>query len=87
MERIVSVAINNGGMIWSLPSPARHHTVLHAISAFGIDAIEHGHPDAQGFMTSTGRYVGRREATHIAVVAGQIDEPKWPPDLYSEDLW
>jgi len=23
MERVVSVAINNGGMIWSLPSPAR----------------------------------------------------------------
>lgn len=86
-ERIVSAAINSGGMIWSLPSPARHHTILHAMSAFGIDAIKHGHPDAQGFLTSTGRYVGRREAARIAYEAEQIEKTKWPPDLYSEDLW
>lgn len=86
-ERIVSVAINNGSMIWSLPSPARHHSVLRAMSDFGIDAITHGNPDAQGFMTSTGRYVGRREAAQIAQEAGQIDKPKWPPELFSEDLW
>jgi hypothetical protein len=41
----------------------------------------------QGFLTSEGRFVGRREATSIAVIAEQIQNPKWPPDLDSEDLW
>lgn len=86
-ERIVSVAINSGGIIWSLPSPARHHTVLRSMSELGIDAIKEGNPDAQGFLTSAGRYVGRREAAQIAVEAKQIKKCQWPPDLYSEDLW
>jgi hypothetical protein len=41
----------------------------------------------QGFYTSAGRFVDRVEAVEIAKAAGQITEPKWPPQLYSEDLW
>jgi|GEM_PF-3463496 len=37
-----------------------------------------------GFVTSTGRFVGRGEAAKIAFAAGQIREPV--AELYSEDL-
>jgi len=43
--------------------------------------------DAQGFLLSDGRFCRRKAAAGIAIKAGQIDELKWPPDLYSEDLW
>jgi hypothetical protein len=43
--------------------------------------------DEQGFVTSDGRFVGRKQAGCIAILAGQIERLKWPPLLYSEDLW
>lgn len=86
MERIVAAAVHAYGATWSLPRPARHHNVLWAIDKAGLSAIEPG-PEAQGFLTSEGRFVGRREAAGIAIAAGQIITTKWPPDLYSEDLW
>lgn len=44
--------------------------------------------DQQGFLTSRGRFVGRREAAQIAVTAGQIEvENLRSGELYSEDLW
>lgn len=39
----------------------------------------------QGFITSTGRYVNRVEAMHVAFEAGQIPELK--DELFSEDLY
>jgi aryl-alcohol dehydrogenase-like predicted oxidoreductase len=85
-ELIVSAAVNAYGAIWSLPRPARHHDVLRAIDEAGLSAIAPG-PDAQGFLTSDGRFVDRKAAVRIALDAEQIKEPQWPPDLYSEDLW
>lgn len=44
----------------------------------------------QGFLTSTGRYVGRKEAAAIALAAGQILRPEQQGTmerLYSEDLY
>ncbi len=48
----------------------------------------------QGFLTSTGRYVGRAEAWRIAHAAGQLVEPSASaasrhdePWLFSEDLY
>lgn len=39
----------------------------------------------QGFLTSRNRFVTRREAAEIALVAGQIKEMK--KELFSEDLY
>jgi hypothetical protein len=43
-----------------------------------------------GFMTSRGRFVGRREAARIVVAAGQ-GSPRvyegYEPALFSEDMW
>lgn len=41
--------------------------------------------DDQGFVTSEGQYVGRKEAARIALIAGQITKPT--TILFSEDLW
>ena len=85
--KIVAAAICNDGLIYSLPKPARHGDVLKAMDLMGIDAMAEGYPDAQGFLTSRGGFVKRRKAAGIAIKAGQITEPQWPPHLYSEDLW
>lgn len=70
----------------SAPSPARHGTLLHPLSAMGIRVG----PQDQGFLTNTGRFVGREDAYDIAVASGQpmIDHPsRIVGTLYSEDLW
>jgi hypothetical protein len=85
-EMIVAAALQLDGVTRSMPAPARHHTILHAIDAQGYSPETMARM-VQGFLTSEGRFVGRREATSIAVIAEQIQNPKWPPDLYSEDLW
>ena len=82
--RIVSAALNVDGLIISLPPPARHHDLIHPY--FNLTGHQIG-PGEQGFLASDGRFVDRRTATSIAVRAGQVENPKWPPDLYSEDLW
>lgn len=84
-ERIVAVAIRHRGLVVTLPAPNRHHHILHLLYADEGREVEPA--DKQGFLTSAGRFVERREAAGIAETAGQIVEPKWPPDLYSEDLW
>ena len=35
----------------------------------------------------TGKYLRRLKLAKAALEAGQIDALKWPPNLYSEDLW
>lgn len=87
-EQIVAASVSAGGITLSAERPGRHHTVLHAMHlALGLDAMELGIPEAQGFLTSEGRHVGRIEAAEIAIRAGQIEKLNWPPYLYSEDLW
>lgn len=45
-------------------------------------------PNAQGFYTSCGRFVDRKEAYKIALIAGQIDCSKGVDgELFSEDLY
>lgn len=85
-ERIVAAAVHAYGATWSLPRPARHHNVLWAIDAAGLCAMTPG-PDAQGFLTSDGRFVGRQEAARIAISAGQVEKVLPCGDLFSEDLW
>lgn len=83
-ERIISVAISAFGIVASLPAPARHGDVLRKLYDFNPIAIG---GDSQGFLTSAGRYVNRRDAADLALAAGQVDKLISAPDLYSEDLW
>ena len=84
MEQIIAVAIHQFGVILSLPSPARHHSIIR-------NAHEGFNPPItgeQGFLTSTGRFVNRRDAWVIAQNAEQMIAHTGPErELYSEDLW
>lgn len=60
----------------------RHHDIM---QRFGKDELI---LTEQGFYTSKGRYVDRKEARHIAIKAGQINNvPKLSERLFSEDLY
>lgn len=84
---IIAAAIQIGGMTVSLPPPARHHTIMSALHDWKEGAGQVG-PDAQGFLTSVGTFVGREDACRIAQSAGQIVEKTFPTHLlFSEDLW
>lgn len=99
-ETIVAAAIRtrfecpgtpNSEQIVSAPPPARHHTLIHPLNHHakggGYKRVQ---PEDQGFLTSTGRFVDRKEAMTIAVSSGQpmINHPsRNNHTLYSEDLW
>lgn len=86
-ETIETAAIRANGTIFSLPRPGRHCDVFKDMREnHGIENVLG--PDNQGFVTSTGRFVGRQEAMRIAKAAKQIERGKFQPDtLFSEDLW
>ena len=89
-ERIACAAMKIGAeVVASLPPPARHHSIIRALyDCTGDDRLTAVPPEAQGFLTNTGRFVGREEAFCIARDAGQIINKTPPSDmLFSEDLW
>lgn len=84
-ETIEAAAIRVAGVVYTVPRPGRHHDVFkvmprhHTLSS---------HIDGQGFITSTGRFVDRKEAALIARAANQlIREPTPSYMLTSEDVW
>lgn len=81
---IISVAILQDGLIISLPPPHRHHHIIRMMADAGFPTPIKGE---QGFISSKGNYVDRHLAGQIAIADGQIDCLRWPPQLYSEDLW
>lgn len=89
-ETIEKAACVYKGVVYSLPRPARHHTVMRHIWDTVSDKAFIG-PGAQGFVTNTGRFVNRRKALRIVKAAGQpqIDHPALNAggQLFSEDLW
>ena len=79
---IIAAAVRVRGKVYSKPPPARHGDLLLMVG----DSRPHPTRD-QGFLLSDGRFVGRLRAAYFAKQAGQIEAPKWPPYLYTEDLW
>lgn len=86
VERIERAALRHDGVVYDLLPPARHHNVIWMMRDRGLPVTACS-PSKQGFTTSTGRFVDRKEGAAIAIAAGQIAALQWPPDLYSEDLW
>lgn len=84
VERITHSAILTDVGPRGLPIPASHWTVSQVL----FDQSEMPLKKPSGFVTSTGRFVGRREARRIAVAAGQIDDEETYQtyDLFSEDF-
>lgn len=85
-ERIVGVAnLHQSGLIYVAYAPMRHHNVIWAMGTKG-----HNHEIvSQGFLTNTGRYVNRTEASFIAQKANQVLRLSSGSNyrLFSEDLW
>lgn len=83
-EIIVAAAISHNGLICTMPQPARHHHIIHTLhrSEYSLPVSSE-----EGFLTSEGRFVDRKKAAELSIKAGQIDQLRWPPYLYSEDLW
>ena len=91
-ETIEKAAISSKeGAVYTLPRPNRHpqlfehYDELRTVSAGGLLLTRAG--QKQGFVTSTGRFVDRREAGKIALAAGQVKRLDHPPELFTEDLW
>lgn len=85
LEHIVLAAIKriSDGKIWV---GKRHHLIIHDI--FVETGASVGADYEQGFVTNSGRYVGRIKARAIAKEADQI---KWPlshnpRELFSEEI-
>jgi hypothetical protein len=83
VEHIVGVAVRKDDRVWQLHWPCRHCHVLHMLSQTLGDIGR----NEEGFVTNTARFVGRIEGADVAIRAGQIAKLKWPPHLFSEDLW
>ena len=84
---ITHVAIKSkvNGKVFSLPCPKRHHDVISlmvkAREPTPISTL------GQGFLDDQGNFMDRLQAGTYAVACRQIARLKWPPYLYSEDLW
>jgi hypothetical protein len=65
----------------------RHATIGHNMLWLGVCHRPFPGGPAQGFLTSDGRFVGRKEALEIAIKAKQILPQDGKNELFSEDLW
>jgi hypothetical protein len=84
---IVAAALRcEDGVVYCLDAPARHHDVIQRVASTGaITAVIAS--CKQGFLTSDGLFVDRREAKRIAFAAGQMKRETHPTELFSEDVW
>lgn len=82
--KIAAAAIKFRGKVYHLPAPNRHHHIIAYIRNLHETAVTQ---EVQGFLTNSGKFLDRKEAARIAIAAGQIKALRWPPNLYSEDLW
>lgn len=84
-ETIFQAAVRLDGKTYGVPQPGRHHDVFRAMKAHGLPTPIGGE---QGFVTSKGRFVNRREGLQIAIANSQIIAKTDPEDqLFSEDMW
>ena len=87
MTKIVCAAIKlecgEPELIVSAPRPYRHHDIIHSLYQRGVKQSG----KIQGFLTSDGNFVDRKEAAKIALRSKQITKLEYPPNLFSEDLW
>ncbi len=86
VETIKEAAIQHEGKVFT---GRNHPTIGIAMVANGDCKRPYPCGDAQGFVTSTGRFVGREEAMRIALAAGQVvygDTSGQKDTLYSEDI-
>ncbi len=85
VERIERAALNIAGVVYDVPRPGRHSDVYRTVRHLSADLV-YGSDSFEGFVTSTGRFVERIEATTIARAAKQTRLLPGQP-LQTVDLW
>ena len=81
---IKAAAIKLDGKVYWVPQPGRHHNVAFKMVQETGNGVA---GEIQGFITDQDVFVTRLEAAKIAYDAGQVEEFKGSPYLYSTDLW
>jgi hypothetical protein len=99
--RLTHVAIRKSGIVYSLPSPNRHHHILWIFAkrkglpnvpsvddeSLLVERVEDGE-DSQGFLDANGRYLNREQAEVNAFLHNQVKNGELiGGPLTSEDLW
>lgn len=85
---IIASAILYKGFVFTSPNPGRHHNVIRKIvEVIKCDFVQSEAINPQGFIDEHGNFLNRKEGAAYAIKCKQIEKLKWPPDLYSEDLW
>jgi hypothetical protein len=83
--RVVAAAVLRDDLIYTMPPPARHHDIVHAMAKNGL--AQRG-SDEQGFLLNDGHFCMRKAARIVAEDAGQlIRTPEHKELLFSEDVW
>jgi hypothetical protein len=80
---IKAAAIEQGGKVWSLPAPARHHHLIVLIVTETGQRVD----GRQGFLDHEGNFLTREEALVEALKCRQVKEISGKKKLFSEDLW
>lgn len=86
-EKILAAAIQHpNGFIYTALNPGRHHHVIRFMSAHRVAGLSVTRN--QGYLTTHGRFVDRRDGLVMATKHQQIVK-KHPAswELYSEDMW
>lgn len=86
-EKVIASAIRHpSGLVFS-SIHKRHFHVIAAMDALGYAGLINTRD--QGFLTSYGRYVDRKEAMVVVLAAHQTYNKSGGPDdeLFSEDVW
>lgn len=85
LEFVIAAAVSYEGVTFSMSRPNRHHHIVHKLSDMGLPKTSYRH---QGFITTSGRFVDRKEAAALVLLNGQVSKLKFVSDqLFSEDLW
>lgn len=87
-EKIDCVAIRlpNKSYTYVMTKPNRHGNIIQLMTERG-ETIETIANSEEGFTTTEGRFVSRKEALRIAEKAGQVIGEIIGNELYSENLW
>ena len=83
--KVVAAAIVHGEKVYTLPKPNRHHNIIKHIA--DKEGSYRPTKAIQGFVDEHGNFLTRKEAAKIVIENGQLDKLRWPPHLFSEDLW
>lgn len=76
------------GRIFAVDRPGRHHHIINTVGELALATATQIGDAIQGFVTTKGRFVDRREGLRLAERSKQLIRKTQPADqLFSEDLW